>query len=721
MKILFFKDIDQDHARAVSRSTAFRMGMLFGPAALLLAVIRLLEHSMLKAMGVREVGAVLGESAAPLFSILFVTMALGWAAYAAWPYVRPVWVMAGTVILGAGLLFWAKILLPPWMAGWVNLDVFQVLRWDLLTLLVLALACALIVDRLDGWMRVVSLGLIHALIPLLLLLPIFELGVILSMGSPLDGSLLSYSIRHLGELAPVLASEMSPFRVMLLALPLLITLLPLVLERLPALRRWILDAAPGTDVVPAWQAALAPVPLVLLLALAPSTELPPTHRTISYAGMTQSILEDTNFEPDDLAGLTTPAAPPFDTRTLRFVPTDTTRRLNVVVVILESVRSRSTTPYNPTLATTPFLDDLARRSLLVENMYALISYTNKSLVPILGGVYPELSRDIVEGRPGAVPAAGLPALLQPHGYRSAFFTPAQMAFENKDVILQNLGFEGIYGDATYDKTSFDQANYFGYEDRVMLEPSLAWVDETVAQDQPFFLSYLTLTAHHSYHTPESFGKKQFDDDEHLNDYLNAVYYTDAFLKDLFDGFERRGLIDSTLFIILSDHGEAFGEHGQKTHGDVIWDEAMQVPALVYNPVLFPESGRIAGNRSQIDVMPTIADALGYRIEGGLYPGFSLLQDVPEGRAVYHSARDANLAMAMRQDSLKFFYFNRRQPMQVFDTRNDPQERFDLAAQISPSLLKTVELKLLLWRRGVQLVYQDQLSPDEFFANVSTNQ
>ncbi len=244
----------------------------------------------------------------------------------------------------------------------------------------------------------------------------------------------------------------------------------------------------------------------------------------------------------------------------------------------------------------------------------------------------------------------------------------------------------------------------------MLEPSLAWVDEAAARDQPFFLSYLTLSSHHPYQTPASFEKKPFDaDDANLNDYLNALHYTDAFLKDLFDAFEQRGLIDSTLFVILSDHGEAFEEHGQKTHGDVIWDEAMQVPALVYNPVLFPEGRRVSGNRSQIDVMPTIAEALGYRIEGGTHPGFSLLQDVPEGRAVYHSARDANLAMAMRQDSLKFFYYNRRQPMQVYDTRNDPQERFDLAPQIHPNLLKTVELKLLLWRRGVQRVYHH---PDE---------
>ena len=675
--------------------------------AVLLAVLRLLEHSLLKAVGLRAVSTVLWEAASPLFLALILTLALGWWAYKAWFHIRPVWIMTGTTILGVGLMLWAKILFPPWMAGWLHPQTFQVLRWDLLVVLVLALAFALVLDRLTGWLRGLTLALLHVLIPLLLLLPIFELGTILAMGSPPDWSLLSYSVRHMGELAPVLASEIDAARMVLLSLPLLLTVLPLGIERLPKVRRWIDEAAPGT-VQPAWQTALIPLPLAFLLMLPPSIDLPPTHYTISYVGMTQSMLEDTDFEPDDLANLTTSDAPPFDTEALRFVATDETRRFNVVVIILESTRSRSVTPYNPTLATTPFLDDLARRSLLVENMYGIISYTNKSLVPILAGVYPELSREIIEAEPDAVPATGLPALLRPHGYRSAFFTPATMLFENKDGILKNLGFDNFYGDAAYDKEGFHVANYFGYEDRVMLEPSLAWVDEATAQNQPFFLSYLTLTSHHAYQVPPTFTKRTFDpNDAHFNDYLNSLHYTDAVVQDLFDAFEQRGLIDSTLFIILGDHGEAFNEHGMTLHGDIVYDEAIQTPGLVYNPVLFPEGRRVSGNRSQIDVLPTIADALGFRIENGIVPGVSLLQPVAADRAVYHSARNSNKTVSLRQDSLKFFYYNRRQPMQVYDVRNDPLERIDIAAQLDPKVLKTAELNLLLWRRGVQKIYHQQ--------------
>ena len=701
MRHLFFSD--PEPLPALSRPTVLRIGLLFAPTAFLLLLLRLIQHATLATPGQPAIGSLLTGPAPPLFFVLFVTISLGLWATHTWPFIRAVWLSAGTVLLGAGLTIWASILLPPWLTGWLTREAFEVVRWDLLVMLFLTLAFALWLEYARGWRRTLGLGLLHVLVPLLILLPLFELSVIRTMGTALDGSMLLYSIRHLNELTPVIASEAGPVQVGLLLLPLVITLAPLAVLRRSAARARMAEP-PAWSLKKTGRVVGAALPLAALLALPPSATLPPTHRTISYAGMAHSFLEAAPWEPDRLADHVDPTALPFDTRHLRFVPTDSTRHLNVVVVILESVRSRSTTPYEPGLATTPFLNALARQALLVEQMYAVVSYTNKALIPILAGVYPELSRENVEATPGAFPAAGLPHLLRPHGYRTAFFTPAKMSFERKDQILHNLGFETIRGDAAYLKEGFHVTNYFGYEDRVMLAPSMAWIDEVTARGEPFFLSYLTLSTHHPYETPPTFRKKPFADDPRLNDYLNAMHYTDAFLEDLFDAFARRDLLASTLFVIVGDHGEAFGEHGELLHGDVLWDEAIHTPALLYNPVLFPHAGRIAGNRSQVDVLPTIAEVLGYRIEGGSYPGVSLLQPVPDGRVVYHSARHGNQALALRQDSLKFFYYDRRRPMQVFDIHNDPFERRDLAAQLDPDVLKSVELNLLLWRRGVQQIY-----------------
>ena len=215
-------------------------------------------------------------------------------------------------------------------------------------------------------------------------------------------------------------------------------------------------------------------PLLVLLLLPVTAPRPAMHRATSYGPLLHSLILDAHWDaPPTQAGLGD-AAPAFDTRSLRLVPTDSTRRMNVVFVVLEAVRARSTTPYDTTLATTPFLDALARRSLLVEDMYAVVPYTNKAMTALFGGIYPYPHRAMREAQAAA--GQGLPALLRSHGYRSAFFTPARLDFERKDRILQNLGFEEVYGGGDYATDGYARTNYFGHEDRVVMPDLLRWVE-----------------------------------------------------------------------------------------------------------------------------------------------------------------------------------------------------------------------------------------------------
>lgn len=686
-RALFVRD-----ATAAPSASRVEVAWLFAPAAALVAFLRLVQSLGLRGNPELLGGLVMDFAPLPCFVVATAAFA-GWMVGRTYPHVRPVWIVAGTLLAGGGLLATASAVLPPWQVGWLTPRAFERLRWDLLVLLVLALGSVLVLGRLRGHPRAAFRGLMYVLVVLLVLLPVFELGGILSLGAAPDWPMLAYTFMHLGELLPVLASETGPLQAMLLVLPLGLVALPLA-----RLRRLRLREAPRTG--RAQPLLLASLPALLVLALPPSADLPPTERSLSYAGMARSIAEYAGREADPALDAAAPV--PFDAEALRLVPADSTRRLNVVVLLLESFRSRSVTPYAPDLDTTPFLDSLAQHSLLVETMYAVVPYTNKSLAPILAGIYPEQTYGDAETR--GIPGQGLPALLRPHGYRSAFFTPATFSFERKDLILQNLGFETLRGDGDFPTDGFHKANYFGYEDRSILEPTLAWVDEAAASGDPFFLTLLTLTSHHDYQLPPGYPETNYADEPRLNGYLNTLRYTDDFVRDLFEGFRARGLLDETLFILLGDHGEAFGEHGLWSHGSVIFDEALQIPALLHQPALFPEAGRVEGPRLYLDVLPTVADALGYRIEGGTLPGHSLLAPAAPGRTLYHHTRDGRTALALRRDSLKFVYHHRRQPMQVFNLLDDPLERRDLAATLPPELLKAAEMELLLWRRGVQRIY-----------------
>ena len=76
---------------------------------------------------------------------------------------------------------------------------------------------------------------------------------------------------------------------------------------------------------------------------------------------------------------------------------------NVVVFIMESTRADAVTPYNPDLPSTPFLQEIAPASVLVERAYSLVPHTSKALVPILCGIEPRLSLEVVEARKGLAP------------------------------------------------------------------------------------------------------------------------------------------------------------------------------------------------------------------------------------------------------------------------------------------------------------------------------
>ena len=150
------------------------------------------------------------------------------------------------------------------------------------------------------------------------------------------------------------------------------------------MRRWAYASSPEKTAGTPWQVLLGTLPLLLLLALPPQTSLPEVFPPSPYVNFMQGLVEKTPFgvPPIELAN----REPPFDTRGLQLIATDSTRRMNVVMIFMESTRARSTTPYNPSLDTTPFLDTLARQALVAEHMYAVVPYTNKSLTPLLAGI-----------------------------------------------------------------------------------------------------------------------------------------------------------------------------------------------------------------------------------------------------------------------------------------------------------------------------------------------
>jgi lipoteichoic acid synthase len=392
----------------------------------------------------------------------------------------------------------------------------------------------------------------------------------------------------------------------------------------------------------------------------------------------------------------------------KFVRTPETNQRNVVIVVLESARARSTTPYNEDLDTTPFLDERAEESLMFERAYAVVPHTSKALVASLCGVPPPLDTQRTESKPGIIPARCVADLLKEQGYRTGFFQSATEDFERRPQLVGNFGYEDFFPLESMDKEGFDEANYFGYEDNIMLDPSREWLEEN--GDGPFLATYLTVTAHHDYVVPDRYGKKKFAEDEVLNRYLNTVRYQDFFLRNLFAQYKDLGLYEETNFIVFGDHGEGFDEHGLKQHDNVIYNEGLRTPFLIHQSERW-EGQKIESPVNQLDILPTVADLLGYRISGGTYPGASMLAP-PKDRTLRASCYHERTCLASIRGDKKYIYNYGNKADEFFNLSKDPRERNNIIGRLDEEKIKALRHDLLAWEARIEASYERQASGEK---------
>src|ERR671920_766661 len=233
------------------------------------------------------------------------------------------------------------------------------------------------------------------------------------------------------------------------------------------------------------------------------------------------------------------------------VETSQTEKRNVVLIHLESTRAGSVTPYNEELQTTPFLNELAKNSLLAERAYTVVPHTSKASVSVNCGIEPHLVQPTTEANPGGIPVPCLAGFLNEQGYRTGFFQSSTSDFEDFEGLVKNFGYKDYYPLEAMDTEGFEQTNYFGYEDDIMLKPSEQWLKEH--QDEPFMAEYLLGTGHHDYQCLSTgYGQKDFSEDVLVNRYLNCIRLQDIFLQNLFDQYKKLGLYEDTIFVIYGD-------------------------------------------------------------------------------------------------------------------------------------------------------------------------
>jgi phosphoglycerol transferase MdoB-like AlkP superfamily enzyme len=257
-------------------------------------------------------------------------------------------------------------------------------------------------------------------------------------------------------------------------------------------------------------------------------------------------------------------------------------------------------------------------------------------------------------------------LKQQLGYRTAFFQSAKGNFEARPGLVHNLGFEKFYTrDDLGDPNSF--VGYLACDEFALLEAVSNWIR---ADEAPFLLAYLCSVTHDHYEVPEWFAEPARDA---LVRYRQTIAYTDTFLAALDAQLCELGVADDTIMCVISDHGEAFGEHGLHGHERIAFDEVLRVPFCIRAPYLTDAGRRIGIPVSSVDVTPTVLGLLGFDSSTGRFDGSDLLGACPVDRKVHFGGWIPDGPGGYVTGGWKFIYNPSNETVLSYNLVEDPGE------------------------------------------------
>ncbi len=393
---------------------------------------------------------------------------------------------------------------------------------------------------------------------------------------------------------------------------------------------------------------------------------------------------------------------------------------NVIILVLDALRPDHLSSYGYQLPTSPGLDALAAAGLLFEQCYAPSNWTVPTHASLFSGLYPSshgLYTSFSEPQPNN---PNLPEILTRDGYRSASIFDNRLLGEKFGL---GRGFEKVIGVNNEHKVSPAlirlRRRFFGERSQTpeILDLAEKWIKSGQRGRRPFFLFSNLMDTHLPYRPKQPYADEfiaglpagdvnrklvsvfttNMINDKHTSDklvsrlspldwlWLERVYdsnirFLDQHISSFLEKLESAGILENTIVIITSDHGEFFSEEGLGGHFQASMHNAgLRVPLIINAPGI--ETGRrISHPVSLVDVFPTLLNMLGRN---------SLIPDRVQGADLLSTqAKRGILAEFWLDEAAEFirafFWQNFKLvvgpglKLSLFDLETDPQEKNDLS-------------------------------------------
>jgi phosphoglycerol transferase MdoB-like AlkP superfamily enzyme len=277
----------------------------------------------------------------------------------------------------------------------------------------------------------------------------------------------------------------------------------------------------------------------------------------------------------------------------------TTRKPNVVIIIIESFTADVIESLGGEKGVAPNMEKLAANGLLFSNIYASGDRTEKGLASVISAFPAQAIQSIMKENNRQEKLPSLSQVFFEQGYHTSFYYGGESEFANMKSYILSHSYQRLTDKHAYNKK--DMNSKWGAYDEVVFRTQLSDLNK---EPQPFFSTLLTLSNHEPFELP---GKLRFGTDSEENKFRSTAFYTDSCIADFLNQAKKQAWYKNTLFVIVADHGHRL----PRNRAEIYYPARFRIPLLFYGDVIKPEyrGKRIEKVGNQTDIAATLLTQL----------------------------------------------------------------------------------------------------------------